>query len=103
MNHKFDRKIQASYWRTGDSVRELQDELIREALKLKGIGGSAIRISSISDIPPQGSAPASSITRIVGLLNTLYAHTDHLADAERLSREICQTKKEQSHNAQTDD
>jgi len=91
VNPKFDRKIRASYSRTEmvDSVDELKHELIREALKMAGIDG-AIEITSISDIPSQGTGLGSSSTYTVGLLNALYAYRDHLAGAERLAREACE-------------
>ncbi|RLC99543.1 MAG: GHMP kinase [Chloroflexi bacterium] len=96
VNQKFDQKIRASYSRTEivDSVDELQHELIREALKLVGIEG-AIEITSISDIPSRGTGLGSSSTYTVGLLNALYAYTNHLAGAERLAREACQIEIEQ--------
>jgi D-glycero-alpha-D-manno-heptose-7-phosphate kinase len=91
VNRKFDRKIRASYSRTEivDSVDELQHELIREALKVVGVDG-AIEITSISDIPSQGTGLGSSSVYTVGLLNAVHAYTHHLAGAERLAREACQ-------------
>jgi D-glycero-alpha-D-manno-heptose-7-phosphate kinase len=90
VNPKFDRKIRASYSRTEivGSVDELEHELIREGLKLVGIPG-AIEITSISDIPSQGTGLGSSSSYTVGLLNALYAYQGHLAGAERLARECC--------------
>jgi D-glycero-alpha-D-manno-heptose-7-phosphate kinase len=90
VNPKFDHQIRASYSRTEmvDHVDELQHELIREALRLVGIEG-AIEITSISDIPSQGTGLGSSSTYTVGLLNALYAYTEKLACAERLAREAC--------------
>ncbi|MBU0704002.1 MAG: GHMP kinase [Chloroflexi bacterium] len=91
INQKFDQKIRASYSRTEivDGVDELQHELIREALRMVGIEGM-IEITSISDIPSQGTGLGSSSTYTVGLLNALYAHRNHMAGAERLAREACQ-------------
>jgi len=91
VNRKFDRKIRASYSRTEmvDSVEELRHELIREALKVTGISGG-IEITSISDIPSQGTGLGSSSVYTVGLLNALYAYRGHFAGAERLAREACQ-------------
>jgi D-glycero-alpha-D-manno-heptose-7-phosphate kinase len=90
VNPKFDQKIRASYSRTEmvDTVDELQHELIRESLKLVGIRG-AIEITSISDIPSQGTGLGSSSSYTVGLLNALYAYAGHLAGAERLAQESC--------------
>lgn len=90
VNPKFDHKIRASYSRTEmvDTVGQLQHELIREALQLVEIEG-AIEITSISDIPSQGTGLGSSSTYTVGLLNALYAYRHHSAGAERLAREAC--------------
>jgi len=95
VNAKFDHKIRASYSRTEmvDSVDELQHELIREALKVVGIGG-AIEITSISDIPSQGTGLGSSSSYTVGLLNALHAYRGHLSGAERLAREACDIEME---------
>ncbi len=91
VNPKFDAKIRASYSVTEivDSVDELKHELIREALRLVGIDGG-IEITSISDIPSQGTGLGSSSTYTVGLLNALYAYKGQLVSAERLAREACQ-------------
>jgi len=91
VNPKFDEKIRASYSRTEivDRVNDLRHELIREALKIVRIEKS-IEITSISDIPSQGTGLGSSSTYTVGLLNALYAHRNYFAGAERLAREACQ-------------
>lgn len=91
VNRKFDHKIRASYSVTEmvDTVDELKHELIREALRLVGIDGG-IEITSISDIPSQGTGLGSSSSYTVGLLNALYAYTGRLVEAERLAREACQ-------------
>jgi D-glycero-alpha-D-manno-heptose-7-phosphate kinase len=62
--------------------------LIREALRWLGIRQS-IEITSISDIPSQGTGLGSSSSYTVGLLNALYAYLGHMAGAERLAREAC--------------
>lgn len=91
VNPKFDRKVRASYSVTEivDTVDDLRHELIREALRLVGIDGG-IEITSISDIPSQGTGLGSSSTYTVGLLNALYAYTGRMVGAERLAREACQ-------------
>jgi D-glycero-alpha-D-manno-heptose-7-phosphate kinase len=90
VNPKFDHMIRASYSVTEivDSVAELKHELIREALYLLGIK-EGIEITSISDIPSQGTGLGSSSSYTVGLLNALYAFTGHMAGAERLADEAC--------------
>lgn len=91
VNAKFDHQIRASYSITEivESVDELKHQLIREALKLVGCAGG-IEITSISDIPSQGTGLGSSSTYTVGLLHALYAHTGRQAGAERLAAEACQ-------------
>jgi D-glycero-alpha-D-manno-heptose-7-phosphate kinase len=88
VNPKFDHKIRASYSVTEivDSVDEIKHELIRESLDLLGIC-QGIEITSISDIPSQGTGLGSSGSYTVGLLNALYAYSGHLAGAERLAHE----------------
>ena len=91
VNKKFDHKIRASYSTTEivEGVDDLRHELIREALKVVGVDGG-IEITSISDIPSQGSGLGSSSSYTVGLLNALYAYSGLHADPERLAREACQ-------------
>jgi D-glycero-alpha-D-manno-heptose-7-phosphate kinase len=90
VNRKFDDHIRASYSRTEivGTVDELQHELIRESLREVGISGG-IEVTSISDIPSEGTGLGSSSTYTVGLLNALHAHTGRSAGAERLAREAC--------------
>src|SRR5664280_1298428 len=90
VNRKFDRRIRASYSVTEivDTVGELKHELIREGLRLVGLDGG-IEITSISDVPSEGTGLGSSSTYTVGLLNALYAYKGQHVDAERLGREAC--------------
>jgi D-glycero-alpha-D-manno-heptose-7-phosphate kinase len=90
VNKKFDRQIRASYSVTEivDVIDDLKHELIRESLRLVGLTGG-VEITSISDIPSQGTGLGSSSSYTVGLLNALYAYTGRHAGAERLAREAC--------------
>ncbi|HXJ84540.1 MAG TPA: GHMP kinase [Candidatus Methylomirabilis sp.] len=90
VNKKFDRKIRASYSVTEivDHVDELKHELIREALRLVGLEGG-IEITSISDIPSEGTGLGSSGSYTVGLLKALYGYVGRHVGAERLAREAC--------------
>ena len=91
VNSKFDDKIRASYSVTEivDNVDELKHELIRESLKFVNIP-HGIEITSISDIPSQGTGLGSSSTYTVGLLNALYGHLGKYRGAEQLAKEACQ-------------
>lgn len=91
VNKKFDDKIRASYSITEivDSIGELKHGLIREVLRLVGLDGG-IEITSIADIPSQGTGLGSSSTYTVGLLKAMYAYKGQHVGAERLAREACQ-------------
>lgn len=90
VNQKFDRQIRASYSITEivESLGELRHELIREALRTLNIEGG-VEITSISDIPSQGTGLGSSSSYTVGLLNALHAYGHRFAGAERLGQEAC--------------
>jgi len=91
VNKKFDSKIRASYSITEmvDRVEDLRHELIREALRLTGITGG-IEITSISDIPSEGTGLGSSSAYTVGLLHALHAFAGRYVGAKRLAEEACQ-------------
>ena len=91
VNQKFDRRIRASYSVTEivDSVDDLQHELIRESLRMVGLD-QGMEITSISDIPSQGTGLGSSSTHTVGLLKAMYAYRGQHVGAERLAREACE-------------
>ena len=98
VNRKFDDHIRASYSRTEivPTVDDLQHELIRESLKQVGVDGG-IEVTSISDIPSEGTGLGSSSTYTVGLLNALHAYTGRTAGAERLAREACDIEINRCH------
>jgi D-glycero-alpha-D-manno-heptose-7-phosphate kinase len=91
VNNKFDDKIRASYSVTEivDNVDELKHGLIREGLKMV-VPQCGIEITSISDIPSQGTGLGSSSTYTVGLLNSLYAHIGQHVGAKRLAEQACE-------------
>ena len=90
VNKKFDHWIRASYSVTEmvESVDQVKHELIRESLRLLALDGG-IEITSISDIPSEGTGLGSSSSYTVGLLNALHAYRGEYADAQRLAGEAC--------------
>lgn len=90
VNKKFDEKIRISYSQTefADKPEALRHELVRESLLLLGIK-QGIEITSISDIPSEGTGLGSSSTYTVGLLNALHAFKGEHASAETLAAEAC--------------
>lgn len=90
VNKKFDTQIRVSYSETEivNSVGAVRHELVRETLRSLGLNGG-IEITSISDIPSQGTGLGSSSTYTVGLLKALYGYKGLHVGAERLAREAC--------------
>jgi D-glycero-alpha-D-manno-heptose-7-phosphate kinase len=90
VKERFDNKLRIGYTQTEmvDSVNEIQHELIREALLVTGIKQS-IEITTMGDIPSEGSGLGSSSTVTVGALNALYSYVGEIVSAERLAKEAC--------------
>ncbi len=90
IKERFDDKLRVGYTRTEmvDSIDEIQHELIREALRITGIK-NGVEITTMGDIPSEGSGLGSSSTVTVGALNAMYAYQGEIASAERLARESC--------------
>ncbi len=91
VKERFDDKIRIGYTQTEmvESVDEIQHELAREAMRMVGIT-YGIEISTMADIPSEGSGLGSSSTVTVGLLNALYAFKGEIVPAETLARQACE-------------
>jgi D-glycero-alpha-D-manno-heptose-7-phosphate kinase len=88
---RFDHKIRVGYSQTElvDHIDELQHELVRETLRKTGIT-RGVEISTMADIPSEGSGLGSSSTVTVGLLNAMYAYQGTPVGHEQLAREACE-------------
>lgn len=95
IKQRFDDKLRIGYTRTEmvDGVAEIKHELIREALRLTGIE-KAVEITTMGDIPDQGSGLGSSSTVTVGALHAMYAYKKELVLTERLAQEACHIERE---------
>lgn len=91
VKERFDDLIRVGYTRTEmiESVSDIQHELVREAMKLVGVK-NGIEVSTMADIPSEGSGLGSSSTVTVGLLNALYTYKGETVTAETLARQACQ-------------
>lgn len=76
LNDKFDGKIRVSYSKqeTVDTPDELQHEIVKQALNHWGLKG--LEITSVSDIPGEGSGLGSSSSFTVGLCHGLIRYID---------------------------
>jgi D-glycero-alpha-D-manno-heptose-7-phosphate kinase len=90
IKERFDDKLRVGYTRTEmvDNIDDIQHDLIREALRITGIT-NGVEITTMGDIPSEGSGLGSSSTVAVGALNAMYAYQGEIASAERLAREAC--------------
>jgi D-glycero-alpha-D-manno-heptose-7-phosphate kinase len=91
IKERFDDKIILNYSQKEivDSVDEIKHELIREAMRKTGIG-NGVEISTLADVPSEGSGLGSSSSLIVGLLNTFYQYQGEQVTPHRLAMEACE-------------
>jgi D-glycero-alpha-D-manno-heptose-7-phosphate kinase len=90
IKERFDDKLRVGYTLTEmvDDIDELQHELIRESLRTTGIM-NGVEITTMGDIPSEGSGLGSSSTVTVGALHAMYAYQGEIVSAERLAQEAC--------------
>jgi len=88
---RFDQKLRVGYTRTEivDDVSEIQHDLIREAFCLTGIS-KGVEITTMGDIPAQGTGLGSSSTVTVGALHAMYTLQGKIVTAECLARQACE-------------
>jgi D-glycero-alpha-D-manno-heptose-7-phosphate kinase len=88
---RFDKKIRVGYTRTEmvDDVDQIEHDLIREALRKTGIT-QGIEITTMGDIPSEGSGLGSSSTVTVGALHAMYTYQGEIVSAEQLAQEACE-------------
>ena len=91
ISKRFDKSIVLNYTKREivERINEIQHELIRETMKKTGIKDS-IEITTLADIPSEGSGLGSSSTVTVGLLNAFYAYQGEIVTKERLAKEACE-------------
>lgn len=91
VKERFDDNIRVGYTRTEmvSKIDEIQHELARETMRMVGIS-RGIEISTMADIPSEGSGLGSSSTVTVGLLNALYAFKGEIVTAETLAQQACE-------------
>jgi D-glycero-alpha-D-manno-heptose-7-phosphate kinase len=86
INKKFDNEIRLSYSITENesSIQQIKHPIVRNTLELLDIQG--VEITSISDIPSQGSGLGSSSSYTVALLHALYTYKGESISKEELGR-----------------
>lgn len=91
VKERFDDKIRVGYSTTElvEDIDQIEHELVRESLRKTGIT-KGVEISTMADVPSEGSGLGSSSTVTVGLLNALYTFKGDFRTAEVLAREACE-------------
>jgi D-glycero-alpha-D-manno-heptose-7-phosphate kinase len=86
---RFEPTTRVAYTRTeiAETVSEIQHELVREALKLTGLGRH-LEITTVGDVPA-GTGMGSSSSLTVGLLLALYAYKGQIVSAKNLAEQAC--------------
>ena len=92
---RFDDKLRVGWTRTEmvDSIGEIKHNLIREALRMTGIT-HGVEITTMGDIPSEGSGLGSSSTVTVGALHAMHALRRDLVLEEKLARESCEIERD---------
>lgn len=90
VKERFDDKIYLNWSKKEivDKVNDIEHELIREAMKLTGVE-RGVEITTLSDIPSEGSGLGSSSSITVGLLHALHTYQGRLVTAEDLAQQAC--------------
>lgn len=88
---RFDRMIRVGYTRTemAETVDQIEHNLIREALRKTRIS-QGVEITTMGDIPSEGSGLGSSSTVTVGALHAMYTYRGEIVSAEKLAQEACE-------------
>lgn len=91
INPKFDGAIRISYSKTEnvEHRNQIEHPLVRAALEEVGIE-KGIEITSVGDIPSQGTGLGSSSSFTVGLLNGLYSFLGKYISPDVLAEKACQ-------------
>ena len=91
VNERFDDDIYINYSQKErvSRVDDIRHDLVRETMKKVGIT-KGVEITTLADIPSEGSGLGSSSSVTVGLLKALYAYQGISTAAEVLAREACE-------------
>ncbi|MBI5049496.1 MAG: GHMP kinase [Nitrospirae bacterium] len=91
VKERFDEKIYINYSQKEivDDVSSIKHDLVREAMKKTGVT-NGVEITTLADIPSEGSGLGSSSSITVSLLNALYNYKGMQVTAEQLAGEACE-------------
>ena len=90
LKERFDNAIYVNYSRKErvQSVDDIEHDLVREAMKLTGVS-NGIEITTLADIPSEGTGLGSSSSITVALLQAFHIYQNAYVTAETLAKEAC--------------
>lgn len=88
---RFDNFLRVGYTKTElvENVDDIHHDLVRESLRKTGIT-AGVEITTMGDIPTEGSGLGSSSTVTVGALHAMHTFRKKLISSEQLAREACE-------------
>jgi D-glycero-alpha-D-manno-heptose-7-phosphate kinase len=91
IKERFDDKIYINYSKKEivDQIEDIQHDLVREAMRKTGVT-KGVEITTLADIPSEGTGLGSSSSIMVGLLNALYIYQGEQVTQETLAQEACE-------------
>lgn len=90
VKERFDEAVYVNYSKKEivDSLDNLEHDLVRETMRLSGVT-KGIEVTTLADIPTEGTGLGSSSSVTVGLLQALNAYKGELLTSETLAKEAC--------------
>lgn len=95
VHKRFDSSIRIGYSKTEivDDPNKIQHPTVRESLKMLGLDGG-VEITTMGDIPADGTGMGSSSCFLVGLLNALHAWKGEYATDTELAEEAVKIERD---------
>jgi D-glycero-alpha-D-manno-heptose-7-phosphate kinase len=90
VKERFDDAVYVNYSKKEivDDFTQLEHELVRESMRISGVT-NGIEVTTLADIPTEGTGLGSSSSVTVGLLQALTAYKGELMTSETLAKEAC--------------
>jgi D-glycero-alpha-D-manno-heptose-7-phosphate kinase len=98
VKERFDDYIYINYSKKEivDDVSKLEHGLVREAMKLTNVE-KGIEITTLADVPAEGTGLGSSSSITVGLLHALYTYRGEIVTQRTLADQACHIEIERLH------
>ena len=91
VKERFDDMIYINYSQKEivEDISQIKHELVRETMKKTGMS-HGVEITTLADIPSEGSGLGSSSSVTVGLLNAFYTYRGTQVTAKQLAQDACE-------------